>query len=337
MFAVAALVVLIAASLCVLLWRSVIASVRARWPQEQAPETLALDLTELVVVAGLTTAAVVVGGDVILDPSRWAAPGSTSVQTVVALAVGYLVVHLAGVLRYGGARSLVVHHVVLIAGFTFTLAVDGYHGYVLVTLIGTATSMLRDLTGLAKRGYLRIHRTAVAIAYVIFETFPALAIPLQFFAYEIPRGELSSAAVWVGSIAFPIVAAIGLFSVAQVLRRLAGKRRAPVPPTRPSAAAEPVAGPSLAGPSLAGSSLAGSSLAGSSLAGQSLIDAAASSSHLRPGASGRLREIAATSGRWLADAAASSGAWLPLEGELPAPASRHAAPSDSSGSRPVVV
>ena len=320
------LVVVFAASLCAVLWRRVAASIRARWPKEQAPEAVALDLTELLVVAALTAAGFIVGGDVILDPSRWAATGSAGVQAVVALTVGYLVAHLAGVLRYGGARSLVVHHVVLIVAFSFTLAVDAYHGYVLVTLIGTATSMLRDLTGLAKRGYLRINRTVVGLLYAVFEAFPALAIPLQFFAYELPRGELSPAAVWVGSIAFPTVAAIGLFSVAQVLRRLAGKRRAPAP----------AASPAPAGPSRAAQPLAAQSLAGQSLAAQSVIGAAASSSQIRPGTSGRLRELAATSGRWLADAAASSGAWLPLEDELPPPPTRHAAPSDSSGSRPVV-
>ncbi|MEZ4379754.1 MAG: hypothetical protein R3A79_00280 [Nannocystaceae bacterium] len=292
-----ALVVLLAAALCALLWRGVTAAVRARWPQEQVPETLALDLTELVVVAGLTAAALVVGGDVILDPSRWAATGSASVQGLVSAATGYLVAHLAGVARYGGARSLLVHHVVLIVGFSFTLAVDAYHGYVLVTLIGTSTSMLRDLTGLARRGYLRLHRSAVAVLYAILEALPAIAIPLQFFAFEIPRGELSPAALWVGSIAFPTVAAIGLFSVAQVLRRLVSRRgEAPVAPP-PVAAA-------------------------------SMSDAAA-------GSSLSLRRIAATSGRWLAEAAASSGTWLPLDADLTAGDRRGAA--ESSGARPVVV
>ena len=228
-------VVILAVLICVLLWLRVTASVRARWPQELAPEALALDIAELIVVAGLTTAGVVVGGDVILDPSRWAATGSASVQIVVASTVGYLIAHLAGLRRHGGTRSLVVHHIVLIVAFSFTLAVEGYHGYVLVTLIGTSTSMLRDLTALAKRGYLRINRTVVALLYALFEAFPAIAIPVQFFAWEIPRGELSRAAAWVGSIAFPTVAVIGLFSVARVLRGLVSKRRAPASVERSSA------------------------------------------------------------------------------------------------------
>lgn len=290
--------------------------IRGRFADEAEPAAVALDVVELIVVAGITIAGLVFGGDVIVDPSRWAAAGSIEVQLVVAVTVGYLVAHLAGILRLGGARSLQIHHVVLIVAFSFTLAVEGYHGYVLVTLLGTATSMIRDLTGLARRGYITLHRQAAAITYALFESIPAIAIPVQFFGWEIPAGRLPVTAAWVGGIAFPIVAAIGLFSVAQVLRRMVGR-----PPVAAAAAAS--------GARRAAASASDRWVAESASSSASRGIAAASGSLRGAAASGRLREVAAASGRWLAEAAASSGSWLP-PAELQRPRSGERARPGSS-------
>lgn len=194
---------------------------KRRHPEQADARGAAMDLAEFVVVSLLMAGVLILGGSTLVDPSRWLEAGGVGVQAVVGAALGYYAGHLAALIVLGGPRSLKVHHLVLLLGFSGILLEGRFHGYALITLVGTSTSALRNLSGLSRRGLLRVDRRWTTGLYLVLEGIPALVIPVRFalFDFATVYGESPAMAV-VGAIAIPVITLIAWHAMARVACKL---------------------------------------------------------------------------------------------------------------------